>query len=201
MLIQLASPFIPLQHIKNGVLGIKGHTCVFPQDVKGFATVLPRVPSEAQFLRVMHCFKKEIGSNEGTSKVFRVNRTRVLDALKWLKKYNVLYEDVIIEESNLDWLGGEENDMKHYEKIIIDETREDNVLNDDLGPAQTQTLPLAEAVELDNEVIGVIDESATVTQSENDKEVQSKFRNTEGGRFSEKMSNNYLSISCRDITK
>jgi hypothetical protein len=68
MLIQLASPFIPLQHIKNGVLGIKGHTCVFPQDVKGFAKVLPNLPNETPFVKVMHCFTKEVGTEEERKK-------------------------------------------------------------------------------------------------------------------------------------
>ena len=41
MLIQLASPFIPLRHIKNGVFGLSGHVCCFEQDVEGFVNSLP----------------------------------------------------------------------------------------------------------------------------------------------------------------
>ena len=41
MLIQLASPFIPLRHIKNGVFELSGHVCCFKQDVEGFVNSLP----------------------------------------------------------------------------------------------------------------------------------------------------------------
>jgi hypothetical protein len=100
----------------------------------------------------------------------------VLTALRWLKKYNILYEDVIVDESNLDWLNGEENDMSHYEKTYVDKNKydKDNNRNNDLGPAETQTVPLAEAADLSSSVTGVIDESAPVFQSENDKERNTK---------------------------
>ena len=41
MLIQLASPFIPLQHIKNGTFGLTGHVCCFKQDIEEFVNTLP----------------------------------------------------------------------------------------------------------------------------------------------------------------
>ena len=36
MLIQRASPFVPLRHIKNGIFGLAGHVVTFPQDVSKF---------------------------------------------------------------------------------------------------------------------------------------------------------------------
>ena len=33
MLLQQASPFIPLQHIKNGTFGLSGHVCAFEQNI------------------------------------------------------------------------------------------------------------------------------------------------------------------------
>jgi len=33
MLIQRLSPYIPVLHIRNGVMGLKGHVCSFPQEI------------------------------------------------------------------------------------------------------------------------------------------------------------------------
>ena len=39
------------------------------------------------------------------SHTFLIRKKKVLDALFWLKKYNILYNDIEIDESNLDWMG------------------------------------------------------------------------------------------------
>jgi hypothetical protein len=36
--------------------------------------------------------------------VFTVNRYRILNASKRLKQHNPLYEDIVIKESNLNWM-------------------------------------------------------------------------------------------------
>ena len=41
LLIQRASPFVPLRFIKNGIFGLSGHVCTFEQDVEGFVNRLP----------------------------------------------------------------------------------------------------------------------------------------------------------------
>ena len=33
MLIQRLSPYVPVLHIRNGVMGLKGHVCSFPQEI------------------------------------------------------------------------------------------------------------------------------------------------------------------------
>ena len=48
MLIQRVSPFMPIVHIKNGTLGIKGHVCSFLQDINGVAETLPHLPKHVQ---------------------------------------------------------------------------------------------------------------------------------------------------------
>ncbi len=48
--------------------------------------------------------------NKDTSAVYpkslHVNKQYVLEALLWLKKHNPHYADIIINESNLDWMNG-----------------------------------------------------------------------------------------------
>lgn len=107
MLIQLASPFIPLKHIKNGILGITGHVCAFEQDVEEFVRRLPRHSKDVTMLNVIKVVKNEIGkSNDTREEVFRVRRKNVLKALLWLKKYNREYKDIVIDMSNLSWMKG-----------------------------------------------------------------------------------------------
>jgi len=67
----------------------------------------------------------------------RVNRQNVIDALNWLKKHNPHYSNVTINESNLDWMKGNDEanlgqegtmlltkSSQHY-KVML--TQEDNV--------------------------------------------------------------------------
>ena len=63
MLIQLVSPFVPLQHIKNGVMGLHGHVCAFEQSASGFLTELPRLKEDVSILRVMRDMKTELGKD------------------------------------------------------------------------------------------------------------------------------------------
>ena len=51
LLIQIIAPFVPIVHIKNGVLGSKGHTCSFMQEVSELCHVLPRQTSNVTALK------------------------------------------------------------------------------------------------------------------------------------------------------
>ncbi len=42
LLIQHVSPLIPVIHIKNGILGSRGHVVSFFQDITNICSVLPR---------------------------------------------------------------------------------------------------------------------------------------------------------------
>lgn len=119
LLIQRASPFVPLHHIKNGILGMRGHCCCFPQAVEEVCNVLPRQPSSAKFINYVQTYKQEIGGNFST-KQFRINRKRVLEALRWLKEFNKVYSDITIDESNLNWMG--EHEERNLPATISTET-------------------------------------------------------------------------------
>ena len=103
MLLQLVSPFVPQQYINNGTFGIKGHVCCFPQDIGEVATVLPRLPSNIKMIKLVRQVTSTVGGPK-TDKTFKVRRYETLRALLWLKRYNVLYRDVIIDSTHLGWM-------------------------------------------------------------------------------------------------
>jgi hypothetical protein len=137
MLIQRVAPFVSLHHMKNGVLGMSGHVCVFEQDVNGFVSRLPRSVNDVSLLRVIKKIRSEIGSEDVKDQAFRVRKSKVLGALKWLKEFNPLFSDIIIDPSSLDWIDGEEGNL---EGLIVstEEIDADNNIADrsteDVGP-------------------------------------------------------------------
>jgi len=142
MLIQRVSPFIPLHHIKQGTFGLSGHVCAFEQDLQGVADVLPRSNMDASVIKVIQTMQTEIGNtSESSSKAFKVRRKCVLDALVFLKEYSKEYSDIVIDESQLDWLNG--NDEAQLEGLVhtskkVRTNADDTVENADMGPAMQQ---------------------------------------------------------------
>ena len=130
LLIQRVCLFVPLVHIVNGTLGIKGHSCAFEQDIKELASVLPKRRDEVDMITVEQFIRSEIGSEHFRKKNFRVRRSKVLAALRWLKENNVLCRDITIEESNLDWMGPSGEGYLHKGTLVDD----DVVPDEDLGP-------------------------------------------------------------------
>jgi hypothetical protein len=86
LLLQQLSPYIPLQHLQHGSYGSKGHVCCFPQRVDDICRSLPRQPNDVRVVRVVKHFRKKNGDTGSTT--FRIRRQKVMDALRWLKKYN-----------------------------------------------------------------------------------------------------------------
>jgi len=105
LLIQLISTFVPLHHIRNGTLGMKGHVCSFEQNVQSVCNTLPRLPLEVTMLKVIHTTQKEIGP-EFHSKIYEVRKMKVMTALRWLKHFSKAYKDIEIAETKLDWMEG-----------------------------------------------------------------------------------------------
>ncbi|NNE32182.1 MAG: hypothetical protein HKN40_07420 [Winogradskyella sp.] len=111
LLIQQYQVVLPVHHIKNGTMGLKGHVCAFPQDIKEICHVFPRLPEDVSIVKMVKFYKKEVGANTNSSQSFKVRKTYVLRALHWLKKYNKLYFDIEIKVDNLDWISQEEADL------------------------------------------------------------------------------------------
>ena len=80
MLIQLNSPFIPLEHIKNGTFGLSGHVCSFEQDVTEFVNRLPRHKDDVTMLKVLKVMRAELGAND------KANNSDVIETFKVNKK-------------------------------------------------------------------------------------------------------------------
>ena len=105
LLIRRCCPFIPSVHLKEGILGIKGHCICFPQDVNEVCTILPQL--KCQVVKYI----REIGNTDSSRhrwEMLRVNRGRVLRALRWLKIHNSEYADIVIDETNLEWMKGQQ---------------------------------------------------------------------------------------------
>jgi hypothetical protein len=120
------STLVPVIHIKNGILGIRGHIVSFLQDISSITTILPRLPSEVSIVKVIRASQTRCGNE--LRKAFIVDRERLLKALLWLKKYNCLYKDVIIEETRLSWMGNRKTrELNSIISISSDSTKEDLV--------------------------------------------------------------------------
>src|SRR5688572_10961694 len=87
LLIQQVAAYVTLLHLKDGQIGSKGHVCSFVQDISSICTVLPRLPDDVQFVKIVKKYLQEGG--EIASKTFTIRKKKVLDALYWLKEYNV----------------------------------------------------------------------------------------------------------------
>lgn len=112
LLIQRVSPLVPIVHIRNGTMGLKGHVCSFQQDVNSVATSLPNLPENVKAVKMVRTYKDADGAMQ--IRTYMVNRSRVMRALKWLVNHHVDYKqarengELEINEENLDWLGEEE---------------------------------------------------------------------------------------------
>lgn len=169
LLIQLISPFIPVSHIKNGTMGIKGHVCSFPQNVNEVASVLPNLPDNVNVIRMVKATADEIGSDRGVNQHYLINRRRVLTALHWLKRYNILYSNITIDVENLGWM---ENNEELVLPTYVHETADidgpnDGDINRDLGPSRQQ---LVEPRTSDNEIetAGIIADDQPLVTSPDD---------------------------------
>ena len=101
LLIRRCSPLIPSHHIKNGIYGINGHCVAFPQNIGPMCSDLPQKESN-MVIFVRHVSNRVSGVSH--SQHFKVNKNKVLDALRWLKVHHRGYHDITITESNLDWI-------------------------------------------------------------------------------------------------
>ena len=125
LLIRRYAPIIPTRHIRNSNYGIQGNCVAFPQLIDSVCDVLPR-RKEA-----ILTFIRQQKSNQSTGTLFkhhRINRVRVLTALRWLKRHHVGYRDITIKEDNF-WFDEEEFDTTKDAKIT-EVLAEDEVGND-----------------------------------------------------------------------
>jgi hypothetical protein len=177
MIIQRISPVVPLHHIKHGVFGLSGHVCAFEQRIDKMVDILPRLPTDATVLRVFQEIKAEIGSNRSNIKEFRIRKSVVLEALRFLKIYNHEYMDITIDESRLDWIDGEVGDLDTFSMTcpVIQTNKDDNNANADLGPAKSQCVEPRQD-HPDIEAFGSVDEGGLAEMSPGDVLINSELQ-------------------------
>ena len=94
LLIQKASPYIPVINVYNGSLGLKGHCIVFERESQGDISKLPRCESE------IVCFNRQYGTKECGHEMKQMTmtakKTVVLNALTFLKTNNKVYYEIDI---------------------------------------------------------------------------------------------------------
>jgi hypothetical protein len=106
LLIQRLSCFIPIVHLKHGIMGLHGNCVCFRQDISDICNVLPR--SRVNAIKIIRSYSKKDEFGLQNIDTFIIRKDTVLRALRWLKKYHRWYRDdhdVIIQESNLSWMG------------------------------------------------------------------------------------------------
>ena len=116
--------------------------------------------------------------------MFVIRKQVVLDALRWLKQYNVEYANIQIDESNLDWI--ENNYSQELPATLIQ--MNDNLAyynlpsSVDMGPCESQTLSGLQKDSNDTceieSVLGVLPSVAPHLPKEKDAQVVSTL-NTE----------------------
>ena len=87
-------------------------------------------------VKVVHTYQQELG-DEYSKKIFKVQRKAVFEALHWLEKHNKYYSDIEINASNLDWLGGNDEEILKPENQMLPKAYEDIVESSVFdGPAE-----------------------------------------------------------------
>jgi len=177
LLIQRVSPLVPVIHIKNGLVGSRGHVVSFLQDITGICNELPKVPSNISLVKVIRSGTTATG--ESISSAFTVNRHRVLTALKWLKKYNPLYSDVIIKESNLSWMKHRDTDQLTDILTIECNNENEEAEDGDRGPCEKQVIePYNQVTDPEDETYGCISSDKTQILHEGDATLAEHIRKT-----------------------
>jgi hypothetical protein len=105
-----------------------------------FVVLLRRLPCDIKIIRVIKQYRKE-GGEIGTT-TFCIQQNIVLQALHWLKQYNIEYRDITIQESNLDWIkDGQEQNLPPSDIEIEAEETDLQPSFQDHGPSTSQLIP------------------------------------------------------------
>ena len=120
MLVQKHAVLIPVIHIYKGRVGIRGNTVMFKKNIASVCETLPRKKVEIVYVKQTYSEKT---TNLVKTRFFKVRRSKILEALKWLKKYHRNYNDIEINEDNLNDIDWEEDGEIGYLRptIVSDE--------------------------------------------------------------------------------
>ena len=122
-----------------------GHVINLPQDIATFTSTLPRLPSQ---LDILVCK----GDANSAHKDFRVRRTKVYNALLWLKHHNVHYRNIAIDESVLSQLPVD-GDIVTVPTIVDEATMPVNQTDSDAGLLAGTFVPMLPRQNTEEEMI------------------------------------------------
>ena len=92
MLIARAFPVMQVYIRPNSrTTGYRGHVVTLPHNVQHIVDILPRCPKDLPIISFA------VKNADSSNRYFQVRRKVVLEALVWLKKYNPLYQNIIID--------------------------------------------------------------------------------------------------------
>jgi hypothetical protein len=102
-------------------MGIKGHTCCFRKLSHDIVNTLPR--SEIDLICVIKEIKGKQGLDDIEKQYYNVRRSKVINALKWLKEYHRGYSDITIDEDALSWMKSNEQNipddrLRHVRRMV-----------------------------------------------------------------------------------
>ena len=118
MLISAVLPVMTLYRLPHGQYGYSGHVINLPQDIASFASSLPRRANEVDVIIV----RKE-GAMQSHHD-FRVRRSVVLHALRWLVDNNKYYQNVHINHDALALLP-QDGDLTGLASMAVESTDDD----------------------------------------------------------------------------
>src|SRR3954462_2624712 len=100
MLIAQVFTVMSVYRLRGGQNGYRGNVINFPQDIQEITNRLPRNPSTLDVLVV----RRQLGNDSTSFRDFNVRRSKVANALIWLKLNNRYYENIIIDTKTLQFL-------------------------------------------------------------------------------------------------
>src|SRR5579859_46448 len=140
MLIAGIYPLMTVYTVRGGQRKGSKHVINFPQNVSRLATVLPQIPRDIPLI------VRRANLNEDKHYDFRVRRSKIERALRWLKIHNKWYRDVTISNEQLSQLPIDDN----LEHLFARQTDDLNLPEGQVTPdAQPPAQPPA-AVQNDN---------------------------------------------------
>ena len=111
-----ANSFLPV-HLKNEIIGLKGHCVTFLQNMTKMCDEL------LQRKETLLTFIQSIG-NKDTDAVFpislSVNHVKMLNSMKWIQKHNLFYQNIQIKEENLDWMNGAKEVNMAMDDVVLE---------------------------------------------------------------------------------
>ena len=147
--------------LRGGQTGYKGNVINFPQDINEFTKRLPRHPSTLDVLVI----RRQSANDSTAFRDFNVRRSKVGNALVWLKAHNCYYEDIVIDEEILQSLpvngsiadllpqkitneisteeeNGEDGIARSFVPLPASTRRKDTAINETLNRMKTNNAPI-----------------------------------------------------------